>query len=120
MFFASNEFAWPTTCIDWRICQISRPASGSVATIMSRPITASGITGYGTRRSFVANVLGIRKPQPNESPSRLPIEPETLSSAARFVTVCRIPKHQVTIARPARRTENEKRPVAQSPQLPEP
>ena len=88
--------------------------------IMSSPITASGITAYGTFRSFVANVRGIRKPQPNESPSRLPIEPETLSSACRFVTVWRIARHQVTIARPASRTEREKRPVAQSPQLPDP
>ena len=88
--------------------------------IMSSPITASGITGYGTARGFVANVRGIRNPQPNEIPSRLPIEFETLCKASRFVTVCRIPKHQVTIARPASRTENENRPVAQSPQLPEP
>ena len=120
MFFASRTFAGPTTCIDCKICQIRSPASGSVAMIMSMPITASGITGYGTARCFVANVRGIREPQPKESPSRLPIELETLPSASRFVTVCRIPKHQLTMERPARRTEKEKRPVAQSPQLPEP
>ena len=87
--------------------------------IMSIPITASGITAYGTGR-IEANVRGIRKPQPKERPSRLPIEFETLPSASRLHTVCRIPKHQVTMASPTSRTEKEKRPVAQSPQLPEP
>ena len=88
--------------------------------IMSSPITASGMTGYGTGRGLVAKVRGIRNPQPNEMPSRLPIELETLWSASRLVTVCRMPRHHVTIARPASRTENEKSPVAQSPQLPAP
>ena len=88
--------------------------------IMSRPITASGITGYGTGRGFVANVRGMRKPHPNEMPSRLPMLSDTLCSASRFVTVCRIAQHHVRIASPASRTENEKSPVAQSPQLPEP
>ena len=106
--------------IDSKICQTSSPARGSVAMIMSSPITASGITGYGTGFGFVANVRGIRKPQPKEIPNRLKIEFETLWSASRFVTVCRIAKHHVTIASPASRTENEKSPVAQSPQLPEP
>ena len=59
-------------CIDCMICQMSNPASGSVAMIMSTPITASGITAYGTLRSFVAKVRGIRKPQPNEMPEPLP------------------------------------------------
>ena len=45
---------------------------------------------------------------------------ETLCSASRFVTVCRIARHQVTIDSPASSTEKEKMPVAQSPQFPEP
>ena len=42
---------------DWMIITTSSAASGSVAMIMSMPMTASGITGYGTGRS-VRKVFG--------------------------------------------------------------
>jgi hypothetical protein len=58
MFFASSGSVLPTASNDWRICQTSSPASGSVAMIMSIPITARGITAYGTLRGFVAKRRG--------------------------------------------------------------
>ena len=45
MFFASWALIVTDGSIDWTIITTSSAASGSVAMIMSMPITASGITG---------------------------------------------------------------------------
>ena len=63
----------------------------------------------------VANVRGQRKPRPNETPSRLPIEPETSRAPGPFVTMWRIARHQVRsrgprAARRRRRGRSPSRP----------
>ena len=59
MFLASCALIVTDGSIDWMIITTSRAASGSVAMIMSMPITVSGMTGYGTSRP-VANRFGHR------------------------------------------------------------